>query len=130
MRMPSLILKKSRISQALLNADVLENGENKLKLNFSFSTMLPNGENPKSEGRVRIDLETTTECNNLFLKIIYDAILSFESEELDATKKMDLLEKEGTPITYKCFCEYLNKFIEVNQLKKIILPQYSELKNM
>ena len=126
--MPNIKMIKRKVSQVQINAATLVSGENELKLNFSFSMMLPNEREKENEGLARIEFDAITKNEKKFLSVTYDATFAFSSKVLDRSTKMTILENEGFPETYSIFCEYLNNLMEISLLKKLLLPDYRNLR--
>lgn len=126
--MPSLEMKKWRINSVHFDMENLKNGDNELQLGVSFSTILSKNNDTK-DGRIQIEFNAKTKDEKIFLKVILDTLFVYLVEGLSSEEKESLLIQEGCQEAYEKMRSILNVFMDQAQVKRLVLPEYSELQN-
>lgn len=124
--MPSLFLKKWRIKKLNLNVETLKRGENELNIEIGFSILVSKKENAE-DGKVIIEAVFTADKDIPFFVITYESIFEFNDCHVSVEQKNEILRKEGVCETYLKLVEYVDKFMEMSQLKKLPFPDVSEI---
>lgn len=124
--MPSLFLKKWRIKKLNLNVETLKRGENELNIEIGFSILVSKKENA-GDGKVIIEAVFTADKDIPFFVITYESIFEFNDSHVNVEQKNEILRKEGVCETYLKLIEYVDKFMEMSQLKKLPFPDVSEI---
>lgn len=124
--MPSLFLKKWRIKKLNLNVETLKRGENELNIEIGFSILVSKKENAE-DGKVIIEAVFTADKDIPFFAITFESIFEFNDCHVSVEQKNEILRKEGVCETYLKLVEYVDKFMEMSQLKKLPFPDVSEI---
>lgn len=124
--MPSLFLKKWRIKKLNLNVETLKRGENELNIEIGFSILVSKKENA-GDGKVIIEAVFTADKDIPFFVITYESIFEFNDSHVSVEQKNEILRKEGVCETYLKLIEYVDKFMDMSQLKKLPFPDVSEI---
>lgn len=124
--MPSLFLKKWRIKKLNLNVETLKRGENELNIEIGFSILVSKKENAE-DGKVIIEAVFTADKDIPFFVITYESIFEFNDSHVNVEQKNEILRKEGVCETYLKLIEYVDKFMDMSQLKKLPFPDVSEI---
>lgn len=124
--MPSLFLKKWHIKKLNLNVETLKRGENELNIEIGFSILVSKKENAE-DGKVIIEAVFTADKDIPFFVITYESIFEFNDSHVNVEQKNEILRKEGVCETYLKLIEYVDKFMDMSQLKKLPFPDVSEI---